>query len=119
MKLSKVIDKIERLNPSTLSPEDLVDEINSLEKNIAIEVLRLEEYQFASLENTDADLLAPEPYGHVYYEYLCARIDYINRDIPSYSVSSSQFNSTYKELEAFCIRTGLTPDTGHTLLDYF
>lgn len=118
MTLTKVIDTLNRLKPSALSDDDIIDMINQLESEIAETVL----FQpFVPLDNTmmDTPLMAPAPYERIYTEYMSAQIDLINGNIEAYSLSGNQFNNDYEDMKRFCIRTGLTPVYNAKRSDYF
>lgn len=119
MVLSKILEKINRLKPNALSDTDLVDIVNELEAEIAIEVLKLDEYQLASLDNSGVELLAPKPYDGVYYDYLCAVIDRMSNNLDGYSMTYSQFNANYAEMKAYCMREGLTSSNTIARSEYF
>lgn len=106
MTISTVIGKVERLKPNAMTAEDLISFINEVERDIVIEALGQE---FTPVTDKNQELSAPELYDNVYFDYVCAKIDYFNGNIDNYSLSSQQFNTTMKGLKGYCIRKGLTP----------
>lgn len=111
---SIVIEKINRLKPNALQEPDIIDFINEVERDIAFNILGV---PFTPVEDKNAELLAPGPYGNVYFDYISGKIDLINGNVESYSLSAAQFNTTMAELRAYCIRTYPRASTRRS--DYF
>ncbi len=116
---SIIIDKINKLKPNAIDEKLIIDFVNDVEKEIAINIMELSDYSLASIENKTNELLAPEPYDGIYFDYVAAKIDYFNGDAELYSLSSRQFNNTMDDLKAFCIRKGLSPSLTQVRTDYY
>lgn len=116
MNASIVLDKVGRLKPNALTEDDLIDLINEIERDIAENILHTENYTLVSNENKNVELLAPPIYERIYFEYVCAKIDYFG-DVEFYTLTGQQFNETRKELLAYCIKNGLTKSFGR-YVDY-
>jgi hypothetical protein len=109
MNASKVIDKLNRLKPNAVSLVDQIDFINEVEKEITYNILYAQTFTPVTEATLNEELLAPEPYTHIYFDYLCAKIDYFNGDIDSFSLTAQQYNITMNSLKSYCIRKGITP----------
>ena len=119
MTVSTIIDKINKLKPNALDEKMIIDFINDVEKEIAINIMELIDFELASIENKSVELLAPAPYENVYFDYVAAKIDYFNGDAELYALSSRQFNSTMSDLKSFCIRKGIAPSFKGIKTNYF
>lgn len=118
MNATKVLDRIKRVKPNSLQDEDLLIMLNDLEKVIASEVV-YKDYVEITTSNMTTELLAPDNYGKIYFEYIASQIDYLNGDIQSYSISSRQFNDTYGDMQNYCIKHGITPPIEGDHQDYY
>lgn len=116
---SIIIDKINKLKPNALEEKIIIDFINDVEKEIAINVMHLADYELATIEDKSKPLLAPDPYENIYFDYVAAKIDYFNGDSDMYMLSAQQYNMQMNELKAFCIRKGITPGFKKRPTDYY
>lgn len=111
MTVSKVIDKVNRLKPNSMDEADMIELIDNLEMDIAINVYGISETDYIPLTPNDkeVELIAPLPFKEVYFDYVCAKIDYFNNNVDLFALSSAQFNITMSDLKSYCTRKGLTP----------
>lgn len=118
MKATKVLNSIRRLKPNALQDDDIFDFLNEIEKIIAMTVV-YEDYVPITDLNRDNELLAPEPYDLIYFDYVASKIDMINGNIEMYSLSSRQFNLTFNDMRDYCIKQAITPPIVGGRADYF
>lgn len=119
MTVSKIIDKVKRLKPNALTEEDIIDFVNEVEVDIAINIMGNHSVVLASAENKSLELLAPKLYERIYFDYILAKIDFLNGDSNFYPLTSQQYNMTYGALEAYCIRAGIADLYSEKRKDYF
>lgn len=116
MTIAKVLDRVVRLKPNSLTNVDIVDFINEVEADIIINILK---QPFTPVTDFNAQLIAPTPYDHIYFDYLLAKIDYLNGDAEFYSLSSRQYNSTMNDLTAYCIQNRFAPSFSAKRTDWY
>lgn len=116
MTIDKILDMVVRLKPNSLTKVDIVDFINEVEADIIINTLK---QPFERVTEFSQELIAPTPFEHVYFDYLVAKIDFLNGDAEFYSLSSRQYNATMNALVAYCIRNGFAPSMTAKRTDWY
>lgn len=104
MTISKVIERVRQLRPTSLSHEELADLVIRLEADIYS--VYLDKPMPEQIEWTD-ELIAPFPYDIVYLDYVIAKIDQLNGDSSQFGLSSDQFYLSKKQLGSHLIRSGM------------
>jgi len=104
MNAMKVIETLDRLKPSAIYESDVISFINMLEADVSKNIL-LVPYEEITASTKTKELLVEPPYDGIYFEYVASKIDMLNSDIESYSLSSAQFNNTFTEYAKHIIRT--------------
>lgn len=66
------------------------DIIDTHEYNEGEEEITITEY---SPDNTEQELLVPEPYSEIYTHWLCAQIDYYNLEYDGFNACNAMFES--------------------------
>ena len=128
---NKVIEVVDRLKPNAYSEEDKLRWISELEGMVVRLVFQWDETYLAEVEakykskeikedeykeilnktkpfvypeDMDKELLIPAPFDDVYNLFLCAKIDYYNREYTNYNNSAMMFEARYTEYKKDYIR---------------
>ena len=108
MKLMDAIQMADSLKPNAFTVEQKLRWLNEVEGKLQrlIHGCQPEELvQYALPEDEAAELLAPAPYDGVYWEHLCAMIDYANGEYDKYAASQVIANGAYRDYAKWYIRT--------------
>lgn len=113
MNLGTLLEQVKKEKPTGLSHEYLTTKANEVEHILQDyqEVPLGERVSYVWPEDSEEDLLAPEPYSRLYAFYIKACIDYANEELESYENNMAQFELAYSEWVDFIIRHGGVPRT--------
>lgn len=106
MKLIEAINEFNDLVPNTLGEKHLINAINELDGLAYDEIFAKAAdtlFIFEPYTNLDKDreLLIPAPYSDIYFYYLSAKNDFINREFAAYNNDISMFNTKYEGFAAY------------------
>ena len=102
MTIREAIDKVDILNPNTISEEDKIRWLSLLDYSIYTDIYKAhylnpdeEEREFEpySTINTEKALFAPFPYDELYVAYLQMKIDEANKETDRYNNSAYLYNA--------------------------
>lgn len=118
MTANEVIRQINTLKPSILDDDGVLVFLNELEADVAINILRLT-FVPITKSSMNIPLLVQSPYNRIYFQYVASKVDLLNGDIETYSLSSEQFNADYNEYKAFVVRHKLDSPVKYVRTNYF
>ncbi len=100
MQITDAIKEADRLKPNAFPTEDKLRWLERLERRIREEILLscedpAPEIESFGTEDLSRSLLAPSPYDEMYIHWLCAQMDYFEREIDSFNASSAMFEALY------------------------
>ncbi len=113
MKIYDCIAKLERLNLN-IDPLDVAEWLDALDGHIyntlvlgheGYDKIKKEKYVVDGQANTEAVLLAPDPYGEMYIHYLEAKSYYRAGDYERYNISMSLYNAARADFDRYWITT--------------
>lgn len=104
--LRQVIDHVDQIKPNAYTNEQKTVWINEIEGQIQSEVFLfgvedIVEYDWETC--ADHELLVRPPYHQVYFDYLCAKIDFANDEIERYQNSMQMVNESLRRFTKWYI----------------
>lgn len=103
MKISRIIEMVDRLKPNSYTISDKVKWLEDIDGMIVRELIDTHENSplteaFSGYDpdtDMDAELLVPAPYDVLYRYWLESQIDLANMELNKYNNSQKLFNSAY------------------------
>lgn len=113
MKLERLLYNVNKEKPNSLSNEYLTGKVNEVEAIVQtyLEVPISKRTSYKWPEDTDSDLIVPEPHSRLYMSYLKACIDLANEELESYTNNQAQFEIDYQEWTGYVTRNGIARRT--------
>lgn len=105
MTANKAIEIVDSIRPNAYSEEQKFSWINTLDgmvQRLVIQADKVNEYAYP--DDMDRELLIPAPFDNCYELYLCAMIDYYNREYANYNNSVMMFEARFAEYKKAYIR---------------
>lgn len=102
MTIREAIDRVDTLNPNTISEEDKIRWLSLLDNSIYIDIYKehflnpgeeKREFEPYSTLNTEKELFAEYPYDDLYVAYLQMKIDEANKETDRYNNSAALYNA--------------------------
>lgn len=104
MTMNEVIEYVDRVKPNVYADEDKYRWMNTLDGNVAREVMQEEKESYDLPKDADTPLLVPHPYDDIYPLYVSAMIDYHNREYDEYNNTVLLFKERLDQYKAWYIR---------------
>ncbi len=118
MTCSEAIMKADELKANVYSDEQKMRWLSELDGKIIREVLEKDtEVCYSCPEDENRELIVGLPYCDIYVLYLCAMIDFSNRETAAYENSMIMFNSSYDVFAKNYIRNNM-PKSGGTFKNF-
>lgn len=100
MLVCEAIKEADRLKPNAFPTEDKLRWLERLERRVCNEILAhyktpTPEVQPFGPEDMERELLVPEPYEEIYIHWLCAQMDYFEREPDSFNASNGMFEAVW------------------------
>lgn len=100
MIIGDAIKEADRLKPNAFPTEDKLRWLERLERRVREEVLAhytgtVPEVEPFTTEDLENELLVPAPYDEMYIHWLCAMMDYYEREIDSFNASNAMFEAVF------------------------
>lgn len=109
--MNKVVEYVDRVKPNAYSDDDKFRWINTLEGTVSLRILGREEPMAYELpRDADKELLVAHPFDDIYALYVCAMIDYHNREYNSYNNTVLLLQRRMDEYRAWYVRRYACPD---------
>lgn len=100
MKLREAIEMADGIKPNAYSDSVKTAWVNECEGLVQTELMLInidDVISYDSTENMETELLAKAPHDKIYYNYLCAMIDFANGEYSKYQNSMAMFNTVFSE----------------------
>ena len=104
MTMNEVIEYVDRVKPNVYSDDDKYKWMNTLDGLVAREVLQENKESYKLPQEADEPLLVEHPYDDIYGLYVCAMIDYHNREYDNYNNAVLMFQERLEQYKAWYIR---------------
>lgn len=104
--MNTVIEYVDRVKPNAYNNDDKYRWINTLEGLVSREVLNDDAPEYTLPDDADTPLLVASPYDDIYHLYVCAMIDFNNREYNDYNNAILMFQERLDQYKAWRIRTG-------------
>ena len=100
MLATEAIKEADRLKPNAFKTEDKLRWLERLERRIREEILMhykgtVPEVEPFQTTESARELLVPAPYDEIYIHWLCAQMDYYERELDSFNSSNAMFESCW------------------------
>ena len=108
MTLKETIDFTDSIKPNAFDNNQKTQWLNEVEGRIQTEVFLwglTNHTTYTYDENKNTELFVKPPYDQIYYEYLCAQIDYANGEYDKYQNTAAVFEADYTAFKVWFIRT--------------
>ena len=108
MTLKQAIDFADGIKPNAFTNDQKTQWLNEVEGRVQTEVFLwgLTNHTVYTYEaNKNTELFVKPPYDQIYYEYLCAKIDYANGEYDKYQNTATVFESDYVAFKRWFIDT--------------
>lgn len=103
--MNSVIEYVDSIKPNVFEETDKYQWIKTVEGLISAEVHGAEEPVVLSVpEDADKELSVPAPYDDVYSLYVCAMIDFHNREYDNYNNTVLMFTERMGQYKNYYIR---------------
>ena len=101
MTIADAIREADRLKPNAFPAEDKLRWLERLELRLREEILSrcdstLPAWSPFETENLSRPLLAPAPYDEIYVHWLCAQMDYYEREYESFNAANAMFEALWR-----------------------
>lgn len=98
MTIREVLTQVDDLKPNSYTEEDKLVWLKEVENKIYQDIVCTHEDAVAMTDFKDDsnDLIAHSPYDNLYVSYLCAKIDFFNRETEGYNNQMIMFNTEYQ-----------------------
>lgn len=105
MKVIEAINEADSLKANALPLSMKIKWLSRLDLRIMREIVDTHEYNEGEEEisfdgytdeDTEEELLAPEPYAEMYIHWLSAQIDYYNMELDGFNAANAMFESVYE-----------------------
>lgn len=104
--MNKVVEYVDGVKPNAYSDDDKYKWINTLEGLVSLQVMEMDEpVKYELPKDADKELLVSHPFDDIYALYVCAMIDYHNREYNSYNNAVLVFRERLDQYKAWYIRT--------------
>ena len=108
MTLKEAIDFADGIKPNAFTNDQKTQWLNEIDGRVQTEVFlwgitNLTTYTYEA--NKNAELFVKPPYDQIYYEYLCAKIDWANGEYDKYQNTAAVFESDYTAFKRWFIDT--------------
>lgn len=100
MIISDAIKEADRMKPNSFSTEDKLRWLERLEKRVRNEILlhyktTVPEITPFTTDDLSRELQVPEPYDEMYVHWLCAQMDYYEREYDGFNASNAMFEAVF------------------------
>lgn len=100
MLISDAIKEADRLKPNSFTTEDKLRWLERLEKRICNEILShyttpAPTVEPFTTEDLSRELIVPDPYDEIYIHWLCAQMDYYEREMDSFNAANMMFEAVF------------------------
>jgi hypothetical protein len=103
MTMAKVVEFVDRVKPNVYTAEDKYRWISTLEGMVAREVMQKSVPEYFPGDE-DTPLLVDHPFDDLYGLYVCAMIDFYNREYDNYNNATLMFKQRYDQYKAWYIK---------------
>lgn len=114
MTLAQLIAEVDQVKPNQFEKEIKTRWVSEIEQTVKERILdRAEESgntgeafrAYSYDEDQERELLIPDQYADVYIHYICAKIDYYNREFSGYNNAAALHEAVLDDFAAFWKRT--------------
>lgn len=100
MQITDAIKEADRLKPNDFPTEDKLRWLERLERRVRGEIMThytgtVPEIEPFEPEDLNRELQVPAPYDEMYVHWLCAQMDYYEREYDSFNASNGMFEAVY------------------------
>ncbi len=101
MKVGKVIEYIDTIKMNPYEDKIKTYWLNSLDGIIFKQVIKSDKpfIPYVWPEDEGKELLIKAPFDDIYWKYLCAMIDYANKEYDAYNNAMIFFNTAYEDMK--------------------
>lgn len=102
MLVSQAIQEADRLKPNAFPTDDKLRWLERLERRIRNEILAhyvstAPEIETIGAGDLSRELSVPAPYDEMYVHWLCAQMDYFERELDSFNASNAMFEAVFRD----------------------
>ena len=103
--MQEIITKADEFRPNRFSTNVKIGWCADVDRAMKNDLLPDADINDDDYEDTQRELLAPQPYSEMYVYYLLAKISYHDDEIDSYNNNMLQYNTIWDEYARFLQRT--------------
>lgn len=112
MTLAELIAEADQVKPNQFEKEIKTRWVSEIEQTVKEQILDRAEGSkggafapYSYDEDQERELLIPDQYADVYIHYICAKIDYYNREFAGYNNAAALHEAALNDFAAFWKRT--------------